>query len=190
MRYFRTLILSATLLGASSLIAQPYQAWGYQDRGERQSYRVGFEQGRSDAASGRSARPNDSRYRDRDDRDAFRRGYDEGYRSARGSDRGRDDDRWRNNNGGNYGNGAYGGGGYNNSAQAARQNGMRDGMNDGRNDRASGHSFRPTQDDNYKNAPGYNSSMGSRQQYKDTYRAAYQQAYQQGYNGGGGGWRR
>ncbi len=62
-------------------------------------------------------------------------------------------------------------------------------MNDGRNERSSGHSFRPTQDD-YKNAPGYTSSMGRRQQYKDSYRAAYQQDYQQGYNGGGGGWRR
>lgn len=46
-----------------------------------------------------------------------------------------------------------------------------------------GHSFRPTQDDNYKNAPGYSSNMGYRQQYKDMYRQAYQQGYQSGYNG-------
>ena len=182
MRYFRTIVLSATLLGCSALIARPYQAYGYQDRGERQSYRVGFEQGRSDAASGRRPQPNDGRYRDRDDREAFRRGYDEGYRSARG--------RGGFERGENYGNGGFGNGGFNNASQAARDSGMRDGMNDGRQDRATGHSFRPTQDDNYKNAPGYNSSMGSRQQYKDAYRAAYQQGYQQGYNGGGRGWRR
>jgi hypothetical protein len=183
MRCFRTIVLSATLLGSSALIAQPHQGYGYQDRSERQSYRVGFEQGRSDAASGRRPQPNESRYRDRDDREAFRRGYDEGYRSAQGRG-GFNRDR------GSYGNAGYGNGGFNNGSQAARQNGMRDGLNDGRKDRATGHSFRPTQGDNYKNAPGYNSSMGSRQEYKDSYRAAYQQTYQQGYNGGSGGWRR
>ena len=59
-------------------------------------------------------------------------------------------------------------------------------MNDGQHDRATGHSFRPTHDDNYKNAPGYSSSMGDRQQYKNTYRQGYEQGYPQGYNGGGG----
>ena len=33
----------------------------------------------------------------------------------------------------------------------------------------------------YKNAPGYSSIMGDRQQYKDAYRQAYQQGYPQGY---------
>jgi hypothetical protein len=183
MKYFRTIVLSASLLGTCALVAQPYQAFGYQDRGERQSYRAGFEEGRSDAASGRRAHPNEGRYRDRDDREAFRRGYEEGYRSAQGHGG------FGHNNAG-YGNSAYGGGGFNGGMQVARQNGMRDGMNDGRKDRSTGHSFRPTQDDNYKNAPGYSSSMGDRQQYKDAYRSAYQQGYQQGYNGGGGGWRR
>jgi hypothetical protein len=66
--------------------------------------------------------------------------------------------------------------------RVAQENGIRDGRNDGSKDRATGHSFRPTQDDNYKNAPGYSSNMGDRQQYKDAYRQAYQQGYQQGYN--------
>jgi len=77
--------------------------------------------------------------------------------------------------------GGYGNGGYGNGSSIAQQNGYRDGVNDGRKDRATGHSFRPTQGDNYKGAPGYSSSMGDRQQYKDAYRQSYQQGYQQGY---------
>ena len=60
---------------------------------------------------------------------------------------------------GGYGTGSHGNGGYGNPSRIAQQNGYRDGVNDGRNDRATGHSFRPTHDDNYKNAPGYSSSM-------------------------------
>jgi len=38
-------------------------------------------------------------------------------------------------------------------------------LNDGRNDRQSGHSFRATQDSNYKHADrGYSSGLGARQQ--------------------------
>jgi len=85
---------------------------------------------------------------------------------------GRDHDNDRDGHNGGYGNGGYGG--YGNGSSIARQNGYRDGANDGRKDRATGHSFRPTQGDNYKNAPGYSSS-------KDAYRQSYQQGDQQGY---------
>ncbi|HVZ17613.1 MAG TPA: hypothetical protein VG897_10880 [Terriglobales bacterium] len=77
-------------------------------------------------------------------------------------------------------NGYYGGGGY--RGGNARQVGYQDGLNDGRHDRMTGHSFRPTQDDNYKNADrGYSSAFGDKQAYKDTYRVGYEQGYQQGY---------
>jgi flagellar biosynthesis/type III secretory pathway protein FliH len=64
-------------------------------------------------------------------------------------------------------------------------------LNDGRNDRQSGHSFRPTQDGNYKHADrGYSSGLGDKNQYKQVYRQGYEQGYQQGYNSGGyGRWR-
>ena len=78
----------------------------------------------------------------------------------------------------NYG--YYGNGGYyrNNAAQI----GYQDGLNDGRQDRMTGHSFRPTQDDNFKNADrGYSSAFGDKQGYKNTYRQGYEQGYQQGY---------
>jgi flagellar biosynthesis/type III secretory pathway protein FliH len=64
-------------------------------------------------------------------------------------------------------------------------------LNDGRNDRQSGHSFRATQDSNYKHADrGYSSGLGDKNQYKQVYRQGYEQGYQQGYNSGGyGRWR-
>jgi hypothetical protein len=96
------------------------------------------------------------------------------------------------NNGGYYGNnggygrsnsGYYGRGGMNQASQIGRQDGIRDGQND----RATGHSYRPTQDDNYRNASrGYSSVMGDKNQYKSIYRQGYQQGYQQGYGSGGG----
>jgi hypothetical protein len=39
-------------------------------------------------------------------------------------------------------------GAYNGGARQAEDVGYRDGINDGRNDRSTGHSFRPTHDDN------------------------------------------
>jgi len=82
-----------------------------------------------------------------------------------------------------YGNGYYGGN-YGPVAYSgnAEQIGFQDGVNDGRSDRITGHSFRPTHDDNYKNADrGYNGSFGSKQAYKDTYRVGYERGYQEGY---------
>jgi len=64
----------------------------------------------------------------------------------------------------------------------ATENGRQDGMNDGMHDRQTGHSFRPTQDSNYKHADrGYTSSFGDKNEFKQVYRQAYEQAYRQGY---------
>ena len=180
MRLFRILALSAALLSCSSwALGQDYHAWQYQDRDDRAAYREGYEQGRNDAQNGRRFRPDSDRYSEGDDRRAYRQGYESGFNSGgRRNDGDHDrDDRYRDNGG--YGNGAYG-----NSSRVAEENGFRDGATDGRNDRANGHSFRPTQDDNYKKTPGYTSSMGNKQQYKDTYRQGYERGYQEGYNGG------
>ena len=176
---FRALFLSAALLSAATLtLAQDYHGWRYQDRDDRRIYQRSFEQGRSDALSRRHFNPDSNRYREADDRRAYRQGYEAGYNSGRHGNAGWDRDHDRDND--RYGrNGGYSG--YGNPSNIARQNGYRDGVNDGRKDRATGHSFRPTQGDNYKNAPGYISSMGDRQQYKDAYRQAYQQGYPQGY---------
>lgn len=66
----------------------------------------------------------------------------------------------------------------------AQNIGYQDGLNDGSNDMRTGHSFRPTHDDNYKNADrGYSSSFGDKNQYKQLYRQGYESGYQRGYNG-------
>jgi len=79
-----------------------------------------------------------------------------------------------------YGSGyAYGPVAYSGNAE---QIGFQDGINDGRSDRLTGHSFRPTHDDNYRNATrGYSGAFGSEQAYKDTYRVGYERGYEEGY---------
>ncbi len=191
MKMFRTLALGAALVSTSVWsFGQDYHRSQYQDRDDRAAYRSGYDEGRRDAESRRAFHPDDHHFRENDDRRAYREGYEAGFNSLRRGDHDGDRDRehdrdgdhdranqWH--NGGNNG----GFGGYGNMSQIAQQNGYRDGMNDGQHDRQTGHSFRPTHDDNYKNAPGYSSSMGDRQQYKNMYRQAYEQAYPQGYNG-------
>ncbi|HXB21306.1 MAG TPA: hypothetical protein VNV88_07995 [Candidatus Solibacter sp.] len=129
------------------------------------------------------------RNRDRD-RDRDRDDDRDRDRNRRRRDRD-DDDRYRNGRNGNY----YPNHGYPNNGRgyygSARQYGYQDGLNDGRNDGQSGHSFRPTHDNNYKHADrGYNGSFGDKNQYKQVYRQGYEQGYQQGYNYGGYGRRR
>jgi hypothetical protein len=84
---------------------------------------------------------------------------------------------------GSYGNGVYrNGGGYYGRGSAASQIGYQDGYNEGVRDRQTGHSFRPTSSDAYKDADhGYNSSMGDKNSYHNAYREAYTQGYQRGY---------
>jgi len=183
MKLIRTLMLGAALLTTSGwAVGQGYyQPVQGHDRDDRAAYRQGYQQGQIDARNHRGFHADTNRYREGDDRRAYRDGYEAGYRSSGGRDWDRDRDRDRNSG---YNNGGYyGGRGYGNMNSVAQQNGYRDGMNDGRKDRMTGHSFRPTQDDNYKNAPGYSSNMGDRQQYTNIYRQGYQQGYQIGYNG-------
>lgn len=69
-------------------------------------------------------------------------------------------------------------------ADTARQIGFQDGVNDGARDRETGHSFRPTQDKNYKHGDrGFDRSFGSKDRYKDLYRQAYLSGYGRGYHG-------
>lgn len=194
MKIFRAAALILALLGSSAFAQNP--AWGYsglphQDRDDRHAYKEGYEQGRADADSRRAPHPDYSHYREGDDRRAFHDGYAAGYKAAHeheehdfAGDRDRhDSDRDDEHRGWDRDHAVSPNAGYGSLERIARENGFRDGMNDGQKDRATGHSFRPTHDDNYKNAPGYSSNMGDRQQYKNLYRAAYEQAYPQGYNG-------
>jgi hypothetical protein len=197
MKYFRAMLVGATLLtGASTWAAAqavvPVQwAWG-QRNNNSQAFRDGYRQGRWDAEHRQSANyGNTGSWRSNDDRLAFRNGYIQGYREVNGAYRGsgpydRDGDGDRDDG---YGRGAYGRGGFGNYAANARQFGYQDGFNDGQNDRRTGHSFRPTHDDNYKHADrGYDGRFGNKDSYKQAYRDAYSQGYQNGYNGGG--WQR
>ncbi len=70
---------------------------------------------------------------------------------------------------------------YNHNGSLAAQMGSQDGLNDGRSDRQTGHSNRPTQGDNYKDATrGFRGGAGETA-YKAAYRQAYLPAYQEGY---------
>jgi hypothetical protein len=59
--------------------------------------------------------------------------------------------------------------------------GYQDGFNDGSHDRATGHSFLPTHDSNYKHAPEYEHLPIPRDEYKNIYREAYVHGYERGY---------
>src|ERR1051325_6212254 len=75
---------------------------------------------------------------------------------------------------GGYPNGGYNNGGYYNGGRQAYNIGYQDGMRHGQSDRMTGHSYRPTHDDDYRNADrGYSSAYGNRQGYKDQYRNGY-----------------
>ena len=200
MRLNRTIVLVAALfISGAAYAAQPYaQNPGQQRRDDRDrpAYDDGYRQGRDDAMHRRSANNNGGRWHTGHERHAYQDGYNDGYRSGgpiigdrdrdhdRDRDRDHDADRDRDRGRGTYGgpqNGQYGG---RSPWDQARQIGYQDGLADGRSDRATGHSFRPTQDDNYKNASrGYNSSMGDKQTYKNAYREGYARGYPEGYNG-------
>lgn len=178
MRHMRAMLLGAALLGGSASWAAAQSVvtvqW-YGDRDDRQAFREGYRQGQWDARHGRRPDWDDNRFREADDRRAYHDGYLRGYREVRG-DGDRDD--------GYYGRDRYAGYG----ADSARRFGYQDGYNDGLADRRTGHSFRPTHDDNYRHADrGYYSGFGNKNYYKQVYREGYAQGYQQGYDEG---WRR
>lgn len=173
MRLMRTAMLGAAMLGgtASWAAAQTVVTVQY-DRDDRQAFREGYRQGQWDARHGRAFDSDDNRWREADDRRAFRDGYARGYREVRG------------------------GYGYSNyrepapvySVDSVRRTGFEDGVNDGAFDRRTGHSFRPTHDDNFRHADrGYYPGFGNRDYYKQLYREGYENGYRQGYDSG---WRR
>jgi hypothetical protein len=171
MKYMRAMLLGAALLGAGTNWAAAQSAvavqW-YQDRDDRQAFREGYRQGQWDARHERRPDWDDNRWREADDRRAYRDGYLRGYREIRG-DGDRDD---------YYGRDRYTGYGV----DSARRFGSQDGFNDGLRDRRTGHSFRPTHDDNFKHADrGYNRSFGSKSYYKQVYRESYEQGYDSGW---------
>ncbi|HVZ15899.1 MAG TPA: hypothetical protein VG897_02190 [Terriglobales bacterium] len=190
-----TLAASLALAGALSVPAfgqyRDHNRNGYNQNSS--AYQQGYREGIEDRNHGNRVAHNHT-WKNNDDAQAYAAGYSAGYNNGsaaanNGWGRDRDWDRNRRNGYGNngYPTGAYGANGYGNAGRQAQQVGYQDGLNDGRKDRSTGHSFRPTEGDNYKDADrGYSSSFGDKQAYKDTYRRGYEQGYQQGYNGGYG----
>lgn len=202
MKLNRLAVLAATLSAACAAYAaapqQPqmrYQNPGQERRDDRDrpAYDAGYRQGHDDAVRHRAQNANTGGWHTGHERKAYQDGYAAGYQSVAtvsgDRDRGRDRDRDNDRNRGDYRGTPqvpnpgpqYGG---RSPWDQARQIGYQDGIADGRSDRASGHSFRPTHDDNYKNASrGYDSSMGDKQTYKNMYREGYAKGYPEGYNG-------
>jgi hypothetical protein len=175
-KYVRAMLLGAAFLGVSSAwaAAQTLVQVQYQDRDDRQSFQQGYRQGQWDARHGRHVDWDTNRWREGDDRRAYREGYERGYREVRGD--------------GFRGEGFYGGDRPVYAGETPRKFGYQDGYSDGLHDRRTGHSFRPTHDDNYHHADrGYFPGFGNKNYYKDLYREGYAQGYQQGYDNG---WRR
>jgi hypothetical protein len=150
------------------------------DNANNSLYQQGLSNGQEDGANNRS-----HQYRLHPDNDADRRAYESGYdqgfqnNSRSGTNRGQDRDANGNYNGQNGQYGQYGPDG-----NVAAQNGFQDGANDGLQDRQAGQSSRATKHDSWKHGDrGYNSSFGSKDQYKVSYRQGYTRGYQQGYNG-------
>jgi hypothetical protein len=65
----------------------------------------------------------------------------------------------------------------------AYQQGFKDGVMDGQDDRQSSHAYRALATSKYQHTPGYDSSYGDKDQYKEIYRQGYAAGYQQGYTG-------
>ncbi len=194
-------VLMAAVLGLAGLVAIPASAqsggwynrgnWGWQDgdhdrddhdRGnsnynrdsQNKAYQQGYKDGVWDTQHGPQQRSRN--WSNSYDAQAYRDGYNAGYRGNGGYS----------NNRGSWGRGGYGydNGGYGNrGGYGNSQQGYNDGLNDGSRDRQTGHSFRPTQQSDYKHADrGYGGGI-SKDEYKQMYRNAYMQGYQRGYYG-------
>jgi hypothetical protein len=190
LRQLRNLaIVGAIGIGVSGLVYAQEGGWrhdrddddrgnsGYAyRRGYDGAYQDGLRQGQYDRS--RNLRYNDRYSGPREDRNAWRSGYQAGF------------------NGSGYGyngrypqNGPYSrnypDGGRSAYGNQAYDQGFQDGRLDGRHDSLTGHSYRPTQDGNYKHADrGYNSAFGDKNGYKQQYRSGYLNGYEQGYQGG------
>ena len=170
-------------------------------------YQRGLRQGEWDAEH--NARARWPHWNNDRDRRSYEAGYNQGLRdglNARNKGRyGANNGRYGSGQWGRWGQGAGGRNGhhghygqngrydqddqYGTFAGSAQRFGYQDGLNDGLRDRQTGHSFRPTQGDNYKHATrGFSSSLGNKYQYKQYYRQAYADGYQRGYYDNGGGY--
>ncbi len=70
------------------------------------------------------------------------------------------------------------------SHDVASDIGFRDGLSAGSKDATTGHSFRPTEHDSYKDGDhGYAGGFGSKEEYKRLYREGYMAGYTDGYGG-------
>jgi hypothetical protein len=142
------------------------------------AYQNGFDHGKADA---QSHLPSNSQPRDQwttdDARSAYRQGYTAGYAAgssaissavpgaaAAGTA------------------GAPGAMANPSVSSDAARFGYDDGLAAGRKDKDSGHSFRPTDSDMYKNADhGWTADFGDKDHYKQLYRQSYASGYQTGY---------
>ncbi|HMK29234.1 MAG TPA: hypothetical protein VK473_06065 [Terriglobales bacterium] len=185
-RTIRLALAAAMLLGlsgASSADDWRWRADGDHDRDDAYYSQEGrehnrfYEQGLRDGAYDRehhhSANIRHRNWDDNRDRDAYLAGYRAGYGSYQES--------WYGGYNPYGGNPTYGHN-YPYGRNQAYNIGYQDGQRHGSQDRATGHSYRPTHDDDWRNADrGYNSSFGSKQAYKDEYRSGYQVGYDRGY---------
>jgi hypothetical protein len=168
-KYVRAMLLGAAFVGVSSAWATAQTLVQVQYQDDRQAFQQGYQQGQWDARHGRHIDWDTNRWR----AGAYREGYERGYREVRGD--------------GFRGEGFYGDRPVY-AGEGPRKFGYQDGYSDGLHDRRTGHSFRPTHDDNYHHADrGYFPGFGNKNYYKDLYREGYAQGYQQGYDNG---WRR
>ena len=185
----------AASVALAGVMALPASAQWRPDNGgyyhnDSKAYQQGYREGQQDRTYG-NQRAHNHAWANNNDAQAYAAGYRDGYSSAQANGRWGGYPAGAYNSGyyGQYPNGAYGGRGYGDIRRQAEQIGYQDGLNDGRSDRNTGHSFRPTHDDNYKHADrGYSSAMGNKQEYKDTYRQGYERGYNEGYNRGGRRW--
>jgi len=69
------------------------------------------------------------------------------------------------------------------ASNPAYQAGYRDGLMDGQDDRQGARAYRAMATGKYQHTPGYDSSLGDKDQYKEFYRQGYAVGYNQGYTG-------
>jgi hypothetical protein len=68
-------------------------------------------------------------------------------------------------------------------SDAAYQQGYKDGLMDGQDDRQGSHTYRALATSRYQHTPGYDSSYGDKDRYKEFYRQGYAAGYQQAFTG-------
>ncbi|HZU21881.1 MAG TPA: hypothetical protein VE998_03555 [Terriglobales bacterium] len=161
MRFFRVLSLAA----AAALFA--FAPLAHADHKDSKAYQECFKRGQDDARHGNAGNLNINHWKHSDERQACQDGYRAGFNSVSTAVA----------NPNSLPQGEAPGAAF----DSARNVGYQDGLMDGRNDRNAGHSFRPTDTDNYKHADRtYQDSFGN----KDSWKAAYRQGYADGYREG------